>query len=232
MSSFRKSVAFSLAKGESHTIIACAYAPLGKYAKDSQGEYVDGIDTIEEAAASFMENGATLRLQHGERLSPERARVVESHVAHEPTTIGGRRVPRGALILKIRIEDESLWGDISRGRYKALSVGGKAQRDEDGRLRHIDLQEVSIVERGAFQGAEFLVAKGYDDYAAEALAEADLHWRILDFCRRAEEALKEHAEEVEAARAGLTDETAAGRAQANHNNDLTDRMFGRGKYAR
>jgi len=94
---------------------------------DSQGDWMTAED-IKKAAYHFMKQ---LRLQNvdtGHNFVKAEAYVCESYIANSNDPEG---YPKGAWIVAMKIEDDTLWADIVRGEYQAFSMYGKGQAIND-----------------------------------------------------------------------------------------------------
>lgn len=108
--------------GEKRLVYAMVYAP---DEEDSHGDYADA-ETIEDAAHVFMRDFRTVGLQH-EREAP--AHVVESYVAPQDMTVGGRAVKRGSWMIVVKVDDDELWQKVKAGEFGGVSLGGYAERE-------------------------------------------------------------------------------------------------------
>lgn len=89
---------------------------------DTQGEFTTP-EEIEKAAYSFMKelNARNIDVEHS--FQPAGAFVAESWLLRKGDALFPDE-PEGAWAVGIQIEDDALWGQVEKGEYRAVSMGG------------------------------------------------------------------------------------------------------------
>jgi hypothetical protein len=102
---------------------------------DYYGNMIDA-DVIKNAAYRFMERYQHTGISHLKDedgvpvLLDSEIRVVESWITREATTLGGKKVPRGAWVMTSRILNDDIWSGVLNGTYTGYSFEALAKRVE------------------------------------------------------------------------------------------------------
>jgi hypothetical protein len=94
---------------------------------DSQNEFMKA-DAIEKAAHKFMEDYRQVDKQH--TFHSENVSVVESYVTKGDTKIGDTDIKKGTWVMTTKVNDDKIWDDVKKGKFKGYSMGGSGKRIE------------------------------------------------------------------------------------------------------
>jgi len=106
-----------------HEIVGCVY-PLSK-TPDCQQDYVDSRKELAQAEQSWVDNGSVIKIQH-QGGAVDGVEILKSELAPAPTQLGGQNIPDGSWMLRLRIDNASVWARIVAGELKGYSIGGTA----------------------------------------------------------------------------------------------------------
>lgn len=112
---------------------------------DSQGDYMEATE-IEFSAHHFMQTSRTVGANHEEMIE---AVPVESYIAPQELTFNGQngpqKVPKGAWVMAVKINDADHWAKVLSGQYTGFSIGGVGLLEERAR----DTLSDTVSEAGA-----------------------------------------------------------------------------------
>ena len=110
---------FDVRKGSDgmHEISSCAYC-INEV--DSQNDFVDSIEELKKASASWLQNGGVVKLMHEQ---DSECRVVESFVSDSPMTYRGTKIDKGCWVVTLSVPDD-VFAKVSDGTFRGLSIGG------------------------------------------------------------------------------------------------------------
>lgn len=133
-----------------HYVTGVVYEPM---TEDTDGNFMTA-DEILKAEKYYSENFGNIDIQHS--FEPcENLTLVDSWITKCDCTINGQDVKSGSWLMTVKVEDNSLWEQITKGEITGFSMGGVGvYSDED-----VDLQS-KTVEKGLF--VKFANALGYD----------------------------------------------------------------------
>lgn len=94
---------------------------------DSQGDWQEP-ECIEAAAHRYLAESRKHDVQHAEQ---EVAVVpVESFIAPADMEYAGRPILKGSWVMAVRVDDEEVWSQVTKGDLTGFSIGGTGQRHE------------------------------------------------------------------------------------------------------
>jgi rubrerythrin len=92
---------------------------------DLQGDVITKED-VRRAMEGYMLKSQAVGRQHEEKA---KASVVECYLAPEDFRLGGRELVRkDSWVMTVKIFDEGLWDDVTKGKITGFSIGGKGIR--------------------------------------------------------------------------------------------------------
>lgn len=83
-------------------------------------------DEIEKTAERFLEQYQQFGLMH-QSILPS-ILPLQSYIAPVDFTLNGQEIKKGTWLLKVRVLDDGVWGDVKSGRLTGFSIGGSAVR--------------------------------------------------------------------------------------------------------
>lgn len=96
---------------------------------DLHGDYTTA-EEIEKAAHTYLREYRLVGDQHVELADAE---VVESFIAPvDYTAPDGTQVRKGSWVMGVKVHSDALWAEIEKGAYTGFSIGGQAERVNDG----------------------------------------------------------------------------------------------------
>lgn len=96
---------------------------------DSHDDYTSA-EEIEKAAHTYLREYRLVGEQH---VTLADAEVVESFIAPvNYTAEDGTLVKKGSWVMGVKVHSEELWAEIEKGAYTGFSIGGQAERVNDG----------------------------------------------------------------------------------------------------
>lgn len=143
-------------------VYSIVYAP--NNGPDLQGDWI-GRKALRDCAHNYLEYGE-VRLNHQERLSPDRAKVVESYVTEEDTRIHNRLVKAGSWVAVFKLLDPDLIEMVRKGKLRGVSLAGIGKRMDSGELYECSINEISLVDSPA-SGIPFIAMKSNGDIDLE-----------------------------------------------------------------
>lgn len=116
----------SLLKGSKRLVYGVVSEPETADLQDD----VLSVDEIEKAAHEYLRAFRVVGDQH-ETLAD--AEVVESFIAPvDYAAEDGTEIKKGSWVIGVKVHSEALWADIQKGAYTGFSIGGQAERVDDG----------------------------------------------------------------------------------------------------
>ena len=99
--------------------------------RDLQGD-IYSHEEVEAAAHRYLARYRTARVnphkdQHSRQMSDGDFDLLESYIAPVDFEINGRQLKAGTWLMKVRINDLSVWADVKAGRRTGFSIGGMAK---------------------------------------------------------------------------------------------------------
>jgi hypothetical protein len=91
---------------------------------DAQGDIISA-EEIEKTAHNFMLKSRTIGKGHKNKAD---AAPVESHITSQDVKIGKQSVRKGAWVLTVKLNDDSIWEGVKSGEYTGFSIGGFGKR--------------------------------------------------------------------------------------------------------
>lgn len=125
-----------MSEAETHYITGVVYEPM---VEDAHKNYMTAEEIV-KAEKYFSENSGSIDIQHS--FEPEdNLSVVESWITKCDCTIGGKAVKKGAWLMTVKVEDDSIWEKVQKGEITGFSMGGVGKySDED-----VDLDDIEKI---------------------------------------------------------------------------------------
>lgn len=109
-----------LIKSEERIVVGVVLEP---ETVDSQGD-IYSEQEVELAADRFMEHYRTFKLMHEGKPINDKVTPLQSYTVPADFEINGDKVKKGTWLLKLRVNDETIWQQIKSGKLTGFSIGG------------------------------------------------------------------------------------------------------------
>jgi len=124
-----KTISIPILKAEQRIVTGIAMTPDDI---DAHGEFFSEA-TIKAAAFKFLTNyknaktGSETKMGVQHTLFGMDIDLLESSVLRQATLIGNKIVKKGAWIVTVRVNDDTIWNMIKQGKITGFSIGGRAK---------------------------------------------------------------------------------------------------------
>lgn len=127
------SILMSETKGDAHFLTGIVYAPM---VKDAHDNYMTA-EEIAKAEKYFTENSGKIDVQHSFK-ADDNLTVVKSWINPCDCTINGEEVKKGAWVMTVKVEDDSIWEKVQKGEITGFSMGGVGEYSNED----VDIDEI------------------------------------------------------------------------------------------